>query len=103
MVRAGLKAVIDREFLLTHLSDDLADIYGDLRDPLEIFDQGDPAGRVEAASGWEAQKEAVRVYLNGGSWQLVDEVTEVESGKCNDRPKFADALRLCRPGGRKCD
>jgi DNA invertase Pin-like site-specific DNA recombinase len=49
--------------------------------------------------GLEAQQEAVRSYLNGGSWQLVDEVVEVESGKRNDRPKLAEALRLCRLHG----
>jgi DNA invertase Pin-like site-specific DNA recombinase len=49
--------------------------------------------------GLEAQQEAVRSYLNGGSWQLVDEVIEVESGKRNDRPKLAEALRLCRLHG----
>lgn len=46
--------------------------------------------------GLEAQQEAVRSYLNGGNWQLVAEVIEVESGKRNDRPKLAEALRLCR-------
>ena len=49
--------------------------------------------------GLEAQQEAVRSYLNGGAWQLVDEVIEVESGKRNDRPKLAEALRLCRLHG----
>jgi DNA invertase Pin-like site-specific DNA recombinase len=49
--------------------------------------------------GLEAQQESVRNYLNGGSWQLVDEVVEVESGKRNDRPKLAEALRLCRLHG----
>jgi DNA invertase Pin-like site-specific DNA recombinase len=49
--------------------------------------------------GLEAQQEAVRSYLNGGHWQLVDEVVEVESGKRNDRPKLAEALRLCRLHG----
>jgi DNA invertase Pin-like site-specific DNA recombinase len=49
--------------------------------------------------GLEAQQEAVRSYLNGGSWQLVDEVVEIESGKRNDRPKLAEALRLCRLHG----
>ncbi len=44
--------------------------------------------------GLEAQQEAVRSYLNGGSWQLVDEVVDVKSGKRNDRPKLAKALRL---------
>jgi DNA invertase Pin-like site-specific DNA recombinase len=46
--------------------------------------------------GLDAQREAVRSYLNGGAWSLVSEVTEVESGKRNDRPKLAEALRLCR-------
>jgi DNA invertase Pin-like site-specific DNA recombinase len=49
--------------------------------------------------GLEAQQEAVRSYLNGGCWQLVAEVVEVESGKRNDRPKLAEALRLCRLHG----
>lgn len=49
--------------------------------------------------GLEAQQEAVRVHLNGGSWRLVAEVVEVESGKRSDRPKLAEALRLCRLHG----
>ncbi len=46
--------------------------------------------------GLEAQREAVSRYLNGGSWTLVKEVVEVESGKRNDRPAIAEAVRLCR-------
>lgn len=46
--------------------------------------------------GLEAQQEAVRQHLNGGKWQLVAEVVEVESGKRSDRPKLDEALRLCR-------
>jgi DNA invertase Pin-like site-specific DNA recombinase len=46
--------------------------------------------------GLEAQREAVASYLNGGRWTLVQEVVEVESGKRNDRPAIAEALRLCR-------
>lgn len=46
--------------------------------------------------GLEAQKEAVLSYLNGGSWSLVAEFTEVESGKVNDRPRLAEALKQCR-------
>jgi len=49
--------------------------------------------------GLEAQQEAVRSYLNGSSWQLVAEVVEVESGKRADRPKLAEALKLCRLHG----
>lgn len=50
--------------------------------------------------GLEAQKEAVRVYLNGVSrGRLVDEVVEIESGKRNDRPELARALALCRVHG----
>lgn len=44
----------------------------------------------------EAQREAVGGFLNGGRWKLVEEVIEVESGKKNDRPELARALRLCR-------
>jgi DNA invertase Pin-like site-specific DNA recombinase len=46
--------------------------------------------------GLEAQREAVSRYLNGGHWELIQEVVEVESGKRNDRPAIAEALRLCR-------
>lgn len=46
--------------------------------------------------GLEAQQAAVRDHLNGGDWSLAAEVVEVESGKRADRPKLAEALRLCR-------
>ena len=46
--------------------------------------------------GLEAQRESVANDLNGGRWSLVKEVVEVESGKRNDRPAIAEALRLCR-------
>ena len=49
--------------------------------------------------GLEAQREAVTRHLNGGQWSLVAEVVEIESGKRNDRPKLAEALRLCRLHG----
>ncbi|WP_336491033.1 recombinase family protein [Methylobacterium nigriterrae] len=57
------------------------------------------ARQGQSGLGLEAQQEAVRTHLNGGSWQLVAEVVEVESGKRNDRPKLAEALRLCRMHG----
>ena len=57
--------------------------------------------RKQGASGLglEAQRAAVADYLNGGRWQLLAEVVEVESGKRGDRPKLAEALRLCRIHG----
>lgn len=46
--------------------------------------------------GLEAQRAASTAYLNGGNWTLVKEVVEIESGKRNDRPALAQALRICR-------
>ncbi|ACA19285.1 Resolvase domain [Methylobacterium sp. 4-46] len=46
--------------------------------------------------GLEAQREAVSAFLSAGQGALVAEVVEVESGGRNDRPKLAEALRLCR-------
>ena len=46
--------------------------------------------------GLEAQRAAVREHLNGGTWQVVAEFTEIESGKNADRPKLAAALKECR-------
>ena len=52
----------------------------------------------QAASGLglEAQRNAVADYLNGGRWTLLEEYTEVETGKNADRPQLARALALCR-------
>lgn len=49
--------------------------------------------------GLEAQRAAVLSYLNGGSWELIAEVTEVESGRRSDRPQLAAALAACRLHG----
>src|SRR4030088_1704163 len=46
--------------------------------------------------GLAAQREAVMSYLDGGRWALVDEVTEIESGKRNDRPELMKALAACK-------
>src|SRR5918998_5480233 len=54
------------------------------------------ARQGKSGLGLEAQRKAVADYLNGGDWKLVAEVVEVESGKNTDRPKLAEALRLCR-------
>ena len=50
----------------------------------------------QSGLGLEAQRKAVADYLNGGDWELVDEVVEVESGKNNKRPKLDEAINLCR-------
>lgn len=49
--------------------------------------------------GLEAQRAAVQAHLNGGAWKIVAELVEVESGKRNDRPQLAKAMRLCRLHG----
>jgi len=35
-------------------------------------------------------------YLDGGRWQLVADLTEVESGKRSDRPELEKALAACK-------
>ena len=52
-----------------------------------------------SALGIEAQRAAVQAHLNDGSWKIVAELVEVESGKHNDRPQLVKALRLCRMHG----
>ena len=49
--------------------------------------------------GLEAQKAAVTTYLNGGSWSLLAEFTEVESGKSDNRPELAKAMQHCQRTG----
>jgi DNA invertase Pin-like site-specific DNA recombinase len=46
--------------------------------------------------GLDAQREAVLAYLNGGSWTMAAEFTEIESGKHADRPQLAAALAACK-------
>src|ERR1700738_763918 len=50
----------------------------------------------KSGRGLEAQQKSVRDYLNGGSWELVGEYTEVESGRRADRPELAKAIEACR-------
>src|SRR6202022_782122 len=52
--------------------------------------------REKSGRGLAAQREAVMSYLDGGRWALVDEFTEVESGKRNDRPELEKALAACK-------
>jgi DNA invertase Pin-like site-specific DNA recombinase len=46
--------------------------------------------------GLEAQRSAVKNYLNGGNWSIVAEFTEVESGRKADRPALDKALAAAR-------
>jgi DNA invertase Pin-like site-specific DNA recombinase len=46
--------------------------------------------------GLDAQRTAVEAYLNGGDWTIVEEFTEVESGKNSDRPALDQALSAAR-------
>jgi DNA invertase Pin-like site-specific DNA recombinase len=46
--------------------------------------------------GLDAQRAAVETYLNGGDWAVVEEFTEVESGKNADRPALDNALAAAR-------
>lgn len=49
--------------------------------------------------GLEAQRSAVEAFLNGGRWRLLEEYREVESGKRNERPELAKALKHCKVTG----
>jgi DNA invertase Pin-like site-specific DNA recombinase len=53
----------------------------------------------QSGLGLEAQREAVRRYLDGKGWPPVAEFVEVESGKRADRPQLAAALAACRVHG----
>jgi DNA invertase Pin-like site-specific DNA recombinase len=46
--------------------------------------------------GLEAQRKGVERYLAANPGRLIEELTEIESGRKNDRPKFERALWLCR-------
>ena len=49
--------------------------------------------------GLEAQREVVQKYLNGGSWALLAEYVEIESGRKDTRPQLTEALTHCRVTG----
>jgi DNA invertase Pin-like site-specific DNA recombinase len=54
----------------------------------------------QSGLGLEAQREAVRVFLNGGTHETVEEFVEVETGKGSNalkkRPKLKAALDACK-------
>jgi DNA invertase Pin-like site-specific DNA recombinase len=49
--------------------------------------------------GLDAQRKSVTDFLNGGSWELLSEFVEVESGKNDDRPQLEQALATCELSG----
>lgn len=57
----------------------------------------------QSGLGLDAQQAAVAGYLNGGSWELVGEFKEVETGKGANalatRPQLRAALAECRKSG----
>ncbi len=58
------------------------------------------AGQGNSGLGLEAQKEAVMNYLNGGNWTLLQELTEVETGKGSNaldkRPMLKAAITCAK-------
>lgn len=57
------------------------------------------AKQGKSGLGLDAQRKAVTDYLNGGDWNLIGELVEVESGKVDQRPKLEQALALCELSG----
>lgn len=53
----------------------------------------------KAGLGIEAQRASITGYLNGGTWELLQEYVEVESGKTSDRPQLQEALKACKRTG----
>lgn len=49
--------------------------------------------------GLAAQREMVEAYVRSGDRRIVRELVEIESGRKDDRPRLAEALRLCRLHG----
>ena len=49
--------------------------------------------------GMEAQHESVASFIDSTGGELVEEYTEVKSGKRNDRPELEKALRKCKLTG----
>jgi DNA invertase Pin-like site-specific DNA recombinase len=49
--------------------------------------------------GIEAQRQAVKDFLDGGRWELIAEHVEVETGKSDDRPELKKALHLAKVTG----
>lgn len=59
------------------------------------------SGQAQSGLGLEAQKQAVLSFINGNGNKLIEEFTEVESGKRCDRPQLNKSLDRCRESGAK--
>ena len=54
----------------------------------------------ESGLGLEAQRASVETFLNGGSWTLIEEFVEIESGKDDrNRPALHRAIEACEVYG----
>jgi DNA invertase Pin-like site-specific DNA recombinase len=53
-------------------------------------------GRSRTGGRIDAQRKAVKDYLNGGFWELVGEFADIESRKRIKRPELVKALAACR-------
>jgi DNA invertase Pin-like site-specific DNA recombinase len=60
------------------------------------------AKQGQSGLGLEAQRAAVASFLNGGNWQVLEEIVEIESGKSHrNRPELQRALAACKVYGAK--
>lgn len=50
----------------------------------------------ESGLGLEAQRKAVKQFLQGGDWEIIAEYTEIESGKKSNRQQLAEAIAACK-------
>ena len=57
------------------------------------------ARQGKSGLGLEAQQRAVADFLNGGSWELLAQFVEIESGKTDGRPQLEQALATCELSG----
>ena len=53
----------------------------------------------DSGLGLEAQTDAVNRFIQSSGGEIVAEMTEIESGKCNDRPILLEAIRQCQENG----
>jgi DNA invertase Pin-like site-specific DNA recombinase len=57
------------------------------------------AAQGRSGLGLDAQRKAVEDLCGSRGWELIAEYTEIESGKRNDRPELAEALRRAKLTG----